>query len=90
MPGPIITDDIVFQKISSPLGQSTGSPFDKALANRDKILVGYIKKISRVSRAVAPGQNVILSDAWGNEVLSNIASIFPGMGGFASGGGPLA
>lgn len=89
MPGPIITDDIVFQKISSPLG-NPGSPFDKALANRDKILVGYIKRINRLPRTLAPGQTVILSDAFGNEVLSNISAVFPGMGDFGPGGGPLA
>lgn len=90
MPGPTIVDDIVFQKISSPLGQSSGSPFDKALASRDKILTGYIKKINRRSVLLVTGQSVILSDSWGNEVQSNISSIFPGLGGFASGGGPLA
>jgi hypothetical protein len=90
MPGPIITDDIVFQKISSPLGQSNGSPFDKALANRDKILTGYIKKINRRQVTLAPSQTVLLSDSWGNEVQSNIAAIFPGLGDFGPGGGPLS
>ena len=90
---PIITDDIVFQKISSPLG-NVGSPFDKALANRDMIVTDFIKKISRKAREVAPGQSVILADSWGNEVQgyikNNINALFPGMGGFASGGGPLS
>lgn len=90
MPGPIITEDIVFSHISSPLGQSSGSPFDKALAMRDKILTGYVKKINRRSVLLVTGQSVILSDSWGNEVQSNIAAIFPGMGDFGPGGGPLA
>lgn len=84
---PTITEDISFRVISSPLGNS---PFDKALCNRDKILMGYIKKINRLVVDVAPHQSVLLSDSFGNEVLANCAAIFPGMGGFASGGGPLA
>jgi hypothetical protein len=87
MAPPLITDDIVFQHISSPLG-NPGSPFDKALAMRDKIVVGYIQKINRSPYPSLGG--AILSDIWGNEVLAGIALIFPGMGEFGPGGGPLA
>ena len=40
---PAITDDISFQKISSPLGTATP---DGALCNRDKIMAGFVKKIN--------------------------------------------
>lgn len=77
MVAPIITKDIVFQSISSPEGNS---PFDKALANRDKQIVGYVQKINPNA----------LATSWGDEVLDDIAALFPGMGGFGPGGGPLA
>lgn len=77
MVAPIITQDIVFQQISSPEGNS---PFDKALAMRDKILVGYVQKINPTA----------LATSWGDEVLEDIAELFPGMGDFGPGGGPLA
>jgi hypothetical protein len=77
MTAPLITQDIVFQSISSPEGNS---PFDKALANRDKQLVSYVQKINPNA----------LATSWGDEVLSDIAEIFPGLGDFGPGGGPLA
>jgi hypothetical protein len=86
-PIPVITEDIVFQHISSPLGMP-GSPFDKALAMRDQIVVGFIQKINRLPYRSLNGG--ILSDLWGNEVKANNAAIFPGMGNFGPGGGPLA
>jgi hypothetical protein len=75
-----------FQSISTPLGDS---PFDKGLCSRDKIVSGFIKKINRLNVEVAEGQEVLLSDAWGDEVISLCETTFPGLGGFASGGGPL-
>jgi hypothetical protein len=75
------------QPLSSDLGDS---PFDKAVCNRDKILAGFVKKINRLSVEVATDQNVILSDAWGDEIISVCAAAFPGMGGFGPGGGPLS
>ena len=70
-----------FQRLSSPLGNS-GSPFDKALCNRDKIVFDYY------SRKVATAFPVALEYA--TEVLADCEAVFPGMGGFASGGGPLS
>lgn len=84
---PDITSGVSFQKISSGLGRS---PFDKAVGNRDKVVAGFTKKINRLSRAVAPDQNVLLSDVWGDEILENVDTVFPGMGGFGPGGGPLS
>ena len=75
-----------FQSISSPLGDS---PFDKALCNRDKIVFDFIKKINRLQVEVAEGQSVLLSDEFGDEVIAECETTFPGLGGFASGGGPL-
>jgi len=75
------------QPLSSDLGDS---PFDKAVCNRDKILAGFVKKINRLSVEVATDQNVILSDAWGDEMISVCDAAFPGMGGFGPGGGPLS
>ena len=68
-----------FSTLSSPLGDS---PFDKGLANRDKIVFDYY------SRKIAPGN--AKGAAWRDEVLTDVADTFPGMGGFASGGGPLS
>lgn len=75
------------QPLSSDLGDS---PFDKAVCNRNKILAGYIKKINRLSVELVPGQSVVLSDSWGDEMIAECETVFPGMGGFASGGGPLS
>lgn len=77
MTAPVITQDIVFQQISSPEGTS---PFDKGLANRDKIVTEYVQKINPSG----------VNNSWITEVQDDIAAIFPGLGGFASGGGPLA
>lgn len=82
------TQGPAFQRLSSAFG-SSGSPFDKGLANRDKIVFGFVKKINRLNRDVAEGQSVLLSDEFGDEVIALGASTFPGLGGFASGGGPL-
>lgn len=88
MAGPLyITDDISFQKISSPLGMP-GSPFDKALAMRDVIIAGFVKKINRLPYRTL--NNGILSDLWGDEIIAQRRAIFPGMGDFGPGGGPLA
>lgn len=84
---PIITTEPMFERISSPLG-NTGSPFDKALAMRNKIVAGYIKKINRTPYPSLSGG--ILSDLWGDETLANVAAVFPGMGDFGPGGGPLS
>lgn len=75
-----------FQRLSSDLGDS---PFDKGLCNRDKIVFGFIKKINRLNVEVAEGQEVLLSDSFGDEVITQCETTFPGLGGFASGGGPL-
>ncbi len=85
---PDITTDISFERISSPLG-SAGSPFDKALCNRDVIVAGFVKKINRLVRNdIAPG--VVLADEFADEIVANCQATFPGLGGFASGGGPLS
>ena len=78
-----------FERLSSDFG-SSGSPFDKAIGNRDKIVAGFIKKINRLNVELVPGQTVLLSDVWGDEIISTVETTFPGMGGFASGGGPLS
>lgn len=78
-----------FERLSSDLG-SSGSPFDKAICNRDKIVFGFIKKINRLNVELVPGQSVVLSDSWGDEVISTCETIFPAMGGFGPGGGPLS
>jgi len=75
-----------FQRLSSALGDS---PFDKALCNRDKIVFDFVKKINRLEVEVAEGQTVLLSDSFGDEVIATCEATFPGLGGFASGGGPL-
>jgi len=79
MPIPIITEDISFQHISSPLG-NPGSPFDKALCNRDYIVSAYIKKINPSYPKIS------LAD----EVMAQCKAVFPGFGDFGPGGGPLA
>jgi len=74
---PVITEDISFQRISSPLGTATP---DGALCNRDKIMAGYIKKIN-------PNYAYIdLAD----EVIAQCETTYPGLGGFGPGGGPLS
>jgi hypothetical protein len=78
-----------FERLSSDFG-SSGSPFDKAMGNRDKIVAGFIKKINRLNVQLVPGQTVLLSDSWGDEIISTVQSTFPGMGGFGPGGGPLS
>lgn len=78
MAPPLITEDISFQHISSPLGMP-GSPFDKALCNRDKIMAGYIKKINPSYPKIS------LAD----EIIAQCAAVYPGMGDFGPGGGPL-
>jgi hypothetical protein len=75
------------QPLSSDLGDS---PFDKAKCNRDKILAGFVKKINRLDFTLSQGQTVVLSDAWGDEIISVCETAFPGMGGFGPGGGPLS
>lgn len=83
-----MTSGPAFQSISSPLGDS---PFDKALCNRDKIVFGYIQKINRLVRSdINSVTDPVLSDSFGNEVIAACAAEFPGLGGFASGGGPLS
>jgi len=86
MPIPNITAEPMFERISSPMG-NPGSPFDKALAMRNKIVAGYIKKINRTPYASLGG--AILSDLWGDETIANCNAVFPGMGDFGPGGGPL-
>lgn len=88
MPTPTVINDISFERISSPLGNA-GSPFDKALCSRDVIVSGWVKKINRLVRAdIAPG--LVLSDNFADEIKADCDAVFPGLGGFASGGGPLS
>jgi len=68
-----------FQRLSSPLSDS---PFDKGLCNRDKIVFDYY------SRKIAP--NNAKGASHRTDVLADCAATFPGLGGFASGGGPLS
>lgn len=68
-----------FSTLSSPLGDS---PFDKGLCNRDKVVFDFY------SRKVAPTNAKGVSHA--ADVLADCAATFPGLGGFASGGGPLS
>ena len=75
------------QALSSDLGDS---PFDKAKCNRDKIMAGFVKKINRLSFTLVQGQTVVLSDAWGDEIITECETAFPAMGGFGPGGGPLS
>jgi len=65
-----------FQKISSPFGDS---PFDKGLSLRDRVVFGFIKKINPTALAIS----------FADEVEALNQAVFPGSGGFASGGGPL-
>jgi len=74
---PAITEDISFQRISSPLGTATP---DGALCNRDKIMAGFVKKIN---------PNYAQIDM-ADEVIQQCEDTYPGMGGFGPGGGPLS
>jgi hypothetical protein len=74
---PAITDDISFQKISSPLGTATP---DGALCNRDKIMAGFVKKINPSFERID----------WADTVITQCEDTYPGMGGFGPGGGPLS
>lgn len=88
---PIITTEPMFERISSPMG-NVGSPFDKALAMRNKIVAGYIKKINRTPYSNLPSGigGGVLSDLWGDESIANVVAVFPNMGNFGPGGGPLS
>jgi len=70
-----VKEDPFFQALSSPLGNS---PFDGGLANRDKIVSGYVALINT---------NALALD-WGAEIQADGASVFPGLGNFGPGGGP--
>ena len=72
---PSYTEDIAFQRISSPLGNS---PFDKGLANRDKIVSGYVNIINK-----APITLPLVT-----EIQDEGKAVFPGLGSFGPGGGP--
>lgn len=75
MPSGPFTEDIAFQRISSPLGNS---PFDKALCNRDKIVSGHVHIINKSAIAAS----------FGAEIQAEGATVFPGLGSFGPGGGP--
>jgi len=78
MAAPQVTMAPTFERISSFYG-SSGSPFDKGMMLRDRAVLDWVSKINKFSpmRTLIP------------EVEALNASVFPGMGGFGAGGGPL-
>lgn len=63
--------------LSSPLGTS---PFDVAIAKRDRVVSGFVAKLNPTDAKVL---------ALKAKVFAVTASVYPGIGDFGPGGGPL-